>query len=111
VEILERFIERRRLRRKVAIDASHVLSVPLIVKDSDLIATLPYAVVTQFVSLTPELVGALPPFQITYDLKMHWHRRFDNDPRSVWLRAQLLVALKRRQWHMPPTDPAPFLES
>jgi DNA-binding transcriptional LysR family regulator len=109
-EILERFVERRRMRRKVAIAASHVLSVPFIIKDSDLIATLPYAVVTRFVSLTPQLVAALPPFQITYDLKVHWHRRFDNDPRNLWLREQLLVAFKRRQWLAPPTGPAPFLE-
>jgi DNA-binding transcriptional LysR family regulator len=111
VEILERFIERRRMRRKIAITASHVLSVPLIVMESDLIATLPYAVVTRFAALTPQLVAALPPFQITYDLKMHWHRRFDNDPRNVWLREELLVALKRREWLVPPSDPAPFLEN
>jgi DNA-binding transcriptional LysR family regulator len=110
-EILERFIERRRMRRKTAIKSSHVLSVPFIVKDSDLIATLPYAVVTRFTSLTPQLVAALPPFQITYDLKMHWHRRFDNDPRNVWLRGQLLAAFKRRQWLIPPSGPAPFLEA
>ena len=110
-EILERFIERRRMRRKVAIRASHVLSVPFIIKDSALVATVPYAVVTRFVSLTPELVAALPPFQITYDLKMHWHRRFDKDPRSLWLREQLVVAFKRRRWLAAPTGPAPFLES
>ena len=110
-EILERFIERRRLRRKVAINASHVLSVPFIIKDSDLIATLPYAVVTRFATITPQLVAALPPFQITYDLKMHWHRRFDNDARNLWLREQLLVAFRRRQWIAPPSGPAPFLEA
>ncbi len=111
VEILERFVERRRLRRKVAIHASHVLSVPLIIKDTDLIATLPYAVVSQFVSLTPHLVAALPPFQLTYDLKMHWHRRFDKDARSLWIREELQAVFKRRQWLVPPTSPAPFLES
>jgi DNA-binding transcriptional LysR family regulator len=110
-EILERFIERRRIRRRIVISASHVLSVPFIVKDSDLVATLPYAVVSRFASLTPQLAAALPPFQITYDLKMHWHRRFDNDPRNLWLREQLLVAFRRRQWISPPSGPAPFLEA
>jgi DNA-binding transcriptional LysR family regulator len=110
-ELLERFIERRRMRRKIAVVASHVLSVPFIVKDLDLIATLPYAVVTRYASLATQLVAALPPFELTYDLKLHWHRRFDNDPRNVWLRDQLLLAFKRRQWLTPPTGPAPFLES
>jgi len=45
-----------------------VLSVPFIVMESDLLATLPYAVVTRFVSLTSDVVAALPPFDISYEL-------------------------------------------
>ena len=71
------------MRRTIALYTSNVLSVPFIVMDSDLVATLPYAVVTRFASLTPRLAAALPPFDITYDLKLHWHRRFDNEPRSL----------------------------
>lgn len=109
-DLLERFIERRRLRRKVAMYTSNVLSVPFIVMDTDLIATLPYAVVTRFASLTPQVAAALPPFDVTYDLKLHWHRRFDNEPRSIWLRDQLAAAFKDHQWLGPPAGPPPFLE-
>jgi len=109
-ELLERFIERRRMRRKVAVYTSHVLSVPFIVMESNLMATLPYAVVTRFASLTSEVVAALPPFDISYDLKLHWHRRFDNEPRSIWLRDQLVAVFKDHQWLQPPAGPAPFLE-
>lgn len=63
-EVLERFIERRRMRRKVAVYTSHVLSVPFIVMESDFIATVPYAVATRFAQLTPAIVVALPPFDI-----------------------------------------------
>jgi len=110
VEVLERFIERHRMRRKVAVVSSHVLSVPFMVMDSDLMATLPYAVVTRFASLTPQVAAALPPFDITYDLKIHWHRRFDNDPRNTWLRDQLFTVLKEHHWLQPPSGPAPFIE-
>ena len=110
LEVLERFIERRRMRRKVVVVTSHVLSVPFIVMKSDLMATLPYAVVTKFASLTSEVVASLPPFDITYELKIHWHRRFDNDPRNIWLRDQLFAVLKGHQWLQPPTGPAPFIE-
>lgn len=110
LEVLERFVERRRMKRRVAVLSSHVLSVPFMVMESDLIATLPYAVVTKFASLTSGLAAALPPFDITYDLKIHWHRRFDNDPRSIWLRDQLFTVLKEHQWVQPPTGPAPFIE-
>lgn len=110
-EVLERFIERRKMRRKIAMYTSNVLSVPFIVMDTQLVATLPYAVVTRFASITSQLAAALPPFDITYDLKLHWHRRFDNEPRSIWLRDQLATVFKDHQWVQPPQGPAPFLES
>jgi DNA-binding transcriptional LysR family regulator len=108
-ELLERYIERRRMRRKAAVFTSHVLSVPFIVMESDLLATLPYAVVTRFTSLMSSVVAALPPFDIPYDLKLHWHRRFDNEPRSRWLREQLAAVFSGHQWLQPPAGPAPFL--
>ena len=110
-EVLERFVERRKMRRKVSVYASHVLSVPFMVMDSPLVATLPHAVVTRFAALTPRLAAALPPFDIQYDLKLHWHRRFDNEPRSIWLRDQLACIFKEHSWVAPPSGPAPFLES
>jgi len=90
---------------------SNVLSVPFIVMDTNLVATLPYAVVTRFASLTSKLAAALPPFDVTDDLKIHCHRRFDNEPRSIWLREQLAAAFKDHQWLRPPAGPAPFLDS
>jgi DNA-binding transcriptional LysR family regulator len=108
-ELLERFIERRRMNRKAAVYTSHVLSAPFIVMESDLLATLPYAVVTRFASLTAGVVAALPPFDVTYDLKLHWHRRFDNEPRSRWLREQLASVFRDHHWLQPPAGPAPFL--
>jgi DNA-binding transcriptional LysR family regulator len=110
-DLLELFIERRRMRRKVALYTSNVLSVPFIVMDTQLVATLPYAVVTRFASITTEVVAALPPFDLTYDLKLHWHRRFDNEPRSMWLREQLASVFHEHQWLQPPQGPAPFLDS
>lgn len=110
-EVLERFIERRKMKRKIAMYTSNVLSVPFIVMESQLIATLPYAVVTRFTSLTDRVAAALAPFDLTYDLKLHWHRRFDKEPRSIWLREQLAAVFKDLEWLPPPSGPAPFLES
>jgi DNA-binding transcriptional LysR family regulator len=110
-EVLERFLDRRKMRRKVAMYTANVLSVPFIVMDTELVATLPYAVVTRFASLTTQVAAALPPFDVTYDLKLHWHRRFDNEPRSIWLREQLAIVFKDHQWLEPPDGPAPFIES
>jgi DNA-binding transcriptional LysR family regulator len=109
-DILERFIERRKMKRKIALYTANVLSVPFIVMETQLVATLPYAVVTRFASITTRVAAALPPFDLTYDLKVHWHRRFDSEPRSIWLRDQLAAAFKDHQWLQPPAGPAAFLE-
>jgi DNA-binding transcriptional LysR family regulator len=109
-DVLERFIERRKMRRTIAMYTSNVLSVPFIVMDTQLVATLPFAVVTRFASITSRVAAALPPFDLTYDLKLHWHRQFDSEPRSLWLREQLAAAFKDHQWLQPPTGPAAFLE-
>jgi len=85
--------------------------VPFMVMESDLIATLPFAVVTRFASLTRDVVAALPPFDVHYDLKLHWHRRFDNEPRSLWLRDQLATVFKDHVWLEPPKGPGPFIQS
>jgi len=108
-EVLERFVERSKLKLRMSIYASHVMSVPFIVMESDLIATLPYAVVTRFASLTSDVKAALPPFDLPYDLKLHWHRRFDNEPRSLWIREQMAAIFKDHQWLEPPTGPPPFI--
>jgi DNA-binding transcriptional LysR family regulator len=108
-ELLERFIERRKIKRTVVVSTAHVLSVPFIVMETDLVATLPYAVVTRFASLSSEVAAALPPFELPYDLKLHWHRRVDDEPRSMWIREQLAVVFKDHLWLEPPAGPAPFI--
>lgn len=107
-EVLERFFERRRIRRMVAAVASSFLCVPFVVARSDLIATVPYAVARDFVAMSPQLAIALPPFQMpAFDLKLHWHRRFDNEPRSRWLRQQLVTLFRDDpSATVPPSAPA-----
>jgi DNA-binding transcriptional LysR family regulator len=89
-EVLERFFARRRIRRRIRVYTAHFLGVPFILASSDLIATVPYAVARDFAAMSPQLSIALPPFEITgFELKLQWHRRFDNEPRNRWLRDQL----------------------
>jgi len=94
-EVLERFFRRRRIRRSVAVYTTHFLGIPFILAQTDLIATVPYAVAQDFAGMSPRLAVALPPFEITgFDLKLHWHRRFDNEPMNRWLREQLAEAFR-----------------
>jgi len=89
-EIFERFLERKRIRRKVVLHTPHFLSIPIIIARSDLVATVPHALAIYFTRMSRELALAMPPFDIAgFDVKQHWHRRFHNDPRNRWLREQV----------------------
>lgn len=109
-DVLDRFLDKCKIQLKTPVYASHVMSVPFIVMDSNLIATLPYAVVTRFASLIGELTAALPPFDLSYDLTLHWHRRFDKEPRSLWIREQLATVFNGHQWLEPPSGPAAYMK-
>jgi DNA-binding transcriptional LysR family regulator len=103
-EVMERFFDRRRVRRKVVVYASHFLGIPKLIASSDLIATVPYAMARDFAEMSPQIAVALPPFEIPgFDLKLYWHRRFDNEPRNKWLRDQVFEVLGRdRRPTVPP---------
>jgi DNA-binding transcriptional LysR family regulator len=103
-EVLERFLERKHLRRTVVVTTSYFLPIPFIVARSDLVATIPRAVALHFASMIPQLAVAELPFDVAgFELKQHWHRRFDNEPRSRWLRERLAAAFRdERASALPP---------
>jgi DNA-binding transcriptional LysR family regulator len=104
-QVVERFFEQRRVRAKVVVYASHFLSVPFVVVRSDLIATVPYAVARDFAAMSPQLAVVLPPFEMPgFELKLHWHRRFDNEPRNRWLRDQLVQLFREDRRVTAPPD-------
>lgn len=86
-EVFERYLQKQGIRRKVVLTTPHFMSLPAIISKSDLVATVPLAVGTWFAS-TSRIRMVRPPFDIpTFDLRQHWHRRFNNDPQNKWLRA------------------------
>jgi DNA-binding transcriptional LysR family regulator len=85
-EVFERFLQKQRIRRRVVLNTPHFMSIPLIIAKSDLVATVPLAVGTSFAQAS-QIRLVKPPFAIpSFDLRQHWHRRFNNDPQSKWLR-------------------------
>ncbi len=89
-EIVERFLERRKLKRKIVLLTPHFLSLPMVIARSDLIATVPHALAVYFARLSSGLTVAKPPLDIGgFDVKQHWHGKFHNDSRSKWLRKQV----------------------
>jgi DNA-binding transcriptional LysR family regulator len=86
---LGRYLERRRIRRRIVVRTRHLLSLPALVESTDLVATVPLAVAERFARL--ETIKVVPtPFEPPYiPAQQYWHRVFHRDPRMVWLRRQV----------------------
>jgi len=112
-EIFERFLERKKIRRKIVLLTPHFLSLPMIIARSDLVTTVPHALGVYFSRLSSDLALARPPFDIAgFDLKQHWHRKYHSDSRSQWLRKQVAQLFNdendewRVAWKLPPRSAA-----
>jgi DNA-binding transcriptional LysR family regulator len=84
--LFEQFLQRRGIERRIVMSTPHHLSLPAIVEETDLLATVPLATGARFVKLgTIELVR-LPFRPPTFSVQQNWHRLYHHDPRSLWLR-------------------------
>jgi DNA-binding transcriptional LysR family regulator len=86
-EVIERFLVRKKIERRVVLTTPHFASVPPIVERSDLVVTVPEPLADYFSTVSSRLRCVRPPFDPPrIDLKQFWHRRFHHDARSRWLR-------------------------
>ncbi|MBS0367059.1 MAG: LysR family transcriptional regulator [Proteobacteria bacterium] len=97
-EVMERYLARRRIARRIALTTPHFASAPLIVAQSDLVVSVPEPLARYFAKTSANLrVVGLPFEPPAIDLKQIWHRRFNNDPRSRWLRARIYAQFRGRR--------------
>jgi DNA-binding transcriptional LysR family regulator len=86
-EIFERFLRSKKIQRRVALETPHFMSIPFVISQSDLIVTVPHAVGVFVKSMHMNIRIAQPPMRTPrIDLKMHWHRSYQRDPKNRWLR-------------------------
>jgi DNA-binding transcriptional LysR family regulator len=86
-EILENFLDKQRIRRRAVLETPHFMSLPFILSRTDLIATVPHAIGFAYVAEHASITLAEPPLPLPrFDLRQHWHRKFHNDARTMWLR-------------------------
>ena len=92
-EIFERFLRAKKLARRVVLETPHFMSIPPIISQSDLVVTVPHAVGVFVKRVHMNIRIAQPPMRTPkIDLKQHWHRNYQRDPKSRWLR-DLVAAL------------------
>ncbi|WP_028228745.1 LysR family transcriptional regulator [Paraburkholderia ferrariae] len=86
-EVLEQFLEKKRLRRRAVLETPHFMSLPFILTRTDLIATVPHAIGYAYVAEQASITLVEPPLALPhFDLRQHWHRKYHNGPRAAWLR-------------------------
>jgi DNA-binding transcriptional LysR family regulator len=82
-------------KRKVKLCVPSFLSVPQIVSQTDLIATVPEKLAEQCAAAFKLQVLQHPVNMPAFELKMFWHRRVHTDPANQWLRALIVSFFAR----------------
>jgi DNA-binding transcriptional LysR family regulator len=86
-EMFERYLRSKKIHRRIVLETPHFLSIPSIISRSDLIVTVPHAVGVFVKDVHMNIRIAQPPMRTPkIDLKLHWHRNFQRDPKNKWLR-------------------------
>ena len=85
--ILEKTLEARRMRRRIALTIPSFLGVAPAVAESDYIATVPERLALHISQTAPLKILPLPIPISPYLVVQQWHERYTHDPASRWLRA------------------------
>jgi DNA-binding transcriptional LysR family regulator len=99
-EVIERYLARRKIRRKVVLTTPHFASAPILVAHSDLIVTIPEPLARYFSGVSAQLRVVELPFEPPrIELKQFWHRKFHHDERNRWLRGLVCRLFQDRRDH------------
>jgi DNA-binding transcriptional LysR family regulator len=97
-EVFEEALLAQGLKRRVVLSIPHFLSIPLVIAESDLIVTVPYAIGMSFARMT-DLRILRPPIQVApAEVKQHWHARFHHDRVNRWLRSVVAELFIDKPW-------------
>jgi DNA-binding transcriptional LysR family regulator len=84
--VIDRFLARYRVKRNVALRVPGLHVLPMIVANSDLLAVVPRRLADAFAARVPIRVLPLPVAIPQFDICIHWHERYHNDPAIRWMR-------------------------
>src|SRR5499427_3616212 len=88
--VIDRFLARHRVARNVTLRIPGLHVLPMIVANSDLLAVVPSRLADAFAARVAIKVLPLPVAVPPFDICLHWHERFHNDPGIRWMRRAFL---------------------
>jgi DNA-binding transcriptional LysR family regulator len=90
---IERAFARAKLRRRVDLTIPHFMALPMIVTQTDVIATIPRRLAQAFAAY-PNIKLIDPPLKIpSFEIKQHWHERYHHAMANKWMRSLLAGVL------------------
>lgn len=85
-QVIEETFVKEGLNGRIAARVPDFLVVPMILARTALIVTLPSRVAAVFAQLGKFKVLELPIDMPSFEVRLHWHQRFHQDPANRWLR-------------------------
>ncbi len=85
-QVIEESFVKEGLDGRIAARVPDFLVVPMILARTELIVTLPSRVAAVFAQLGKFKVLELPIDMPSFEVRLHWHQRFHQDPANRWLR-------------------------
>jgi DNA-binding transcriptional LysR family regulator len=90
-DLFEAALQKEDIRRRVHLVTRHFMSLPEILSNTDLVATVPDTLARHF-SRVAGLQIAQPPIRSPrYAVSQHWDERFHHDPALEWMRKQCVA--------------------
>lgn len=87
--LIQQILQGRKLDRIVTLRSPNFLSAPIILAESDMIATLPLKIAQRFVKGGRLKIVPFPMDVREFHLEMVWHALLDKDPAQLWFREQI----------------------
>jgi len=97
-ELFEEALAAQGLRRRIVLSIPHFLAVPLVIAESDLIVTVPYAIGVSFAKMANLKLARPPIAPGPAEVKQHWHARFHHDQVNRWIRGVVAELFLDKPW-------------
>ncbi len=85
-EVFERYLEKKGIKRRIGLSVPHFMGILHFLPASEFVATVPYSCADAFSRFGALRKLNLPMKAPSFDLKQHWHARYQGDPANQWLR-------------------------
>lgn len=96
IQLFETFLKQQEIKHRVVLRTPHLLSLPFIVEETGLIATVPLSLAEQVARDKRIRVLRLSFQPPVFAVCQYWHRRFNRQPRNRWLRSYVSALSKER---------------